>query len=270
LYDALLAQKLSSLLRIPAKVLSGDPSAFMALRIRGQLIKESLSRQIMGGEETVDLLSTQRALTLVMKSGQVFRKNIELSTDEFIELNRPLDKAFQDVLTRGLAEMEIDEELIGRVILLGGGVMMPGILDGINTRFGKKKVIFPTKPQEIVVRGIGLAFTSSLPEREAEEKKFIPEKKSGWKLVHEKDMIVDVKKEIMIAGRSQEADIQLDSKKCSRTHALIRLEGNALTLIDLRSKNGTFVNNVQLTPNTALHLREGDEVCFGDQKFSLE
>ncbi|TFG49762.1 MAG: FHA domain-containing protein [Anaerolineales bacterium] len=270
LYDALLAQKLSNQLQIPAKVLTGDPSAFMALRIWGQLIKESLSRKILGGDETVDLLDSRQALTLVMKNGQVFRKNIELSPDDFTELNRPLDKAFQDVLTRGLADMEINEEMIGRVILLGGGVMMPGIQEGIHTRFGKNKVIFPNKPQEIIVRGIGLAFTSSLPEREAEEKKFIPEKKSGWRLVHEKGQIVDVKKEIMIAGRSQESDIHLDSKKCSRTHALIRLEGNALTLIDLRSKNGTFINNVQITPNSPQHLREGDEVRFGDQKFVLK
>ena len=73
----------------------------------------------------------------------------------------------------------------------------------------------------------------------------------------------------MIAGRNQESDIPLESQKCSRTHALIRLEGNALTLIDLRSKNGTFVNNIQLSPNSGQHLREGDELRFGDQKFAL-
>ncbi len=122
----------------------------------------------------------------------------------------------------------------------------------------------------MIVRGIGLAFTSSLPEREAEEKKHIPEKKTGWRLMHENGEIVDITKEILIAGRSQQADILLDSKKCSRTHALIRLEGNSLTLIDLRSKNGTFVNDRQLTPNSGQHLRVGDELKFGDQKFILE
>ncbi len=269
LYDALLAQHLSSELKIPAKVLASDPAAFMTLRIWGQLIKESLSRKILGEPEVITALSGQQALTLVMKNGQVFRQNKKLKPSEFAQLCLPLDQAFQDVLVRGLQEMEIDEDLIGRVILLGGGTRVPGILKGIEDRFGEK-LIYPSNPEELIVRGIGLAFTSSLPEREAEEKKHIPEKKTGWRLVNKNGDIVDIEKEIMIAGRSQQAEIQLDSKKCSRTHALIRLEGNALTLIDLRSKNGTLVNDIQLSPNIGQHLRAGDEVRFGDQKFILE
>ena len=270
LYDALMAQHLSTQLKIPPKALSGDSSAFMALRIKAQFIKESLSRQILGGEETTGSIAGLQKLTLELNNGQVFRKNISLSPEEFNQLNRPLDNAFQDVLSRGLAEMEIDEESIGRVVLLGGGVLIPTILEGIQERFGKDIVIFPDRPEEMIVRGIGLAFTSSLPEREEQEKKHIPEKKSGWRLVHENGQVVNIKQEILIAGRSQESDIQLDSKKCSRTHSLIRLEGNALTLIDLSSKNGTFVNNIQLIPNNPQSLRAGDEVRFGDQKFILE
>ena len=162
--------------------------------------------------------------------------------------------------------MEIDEDKIGRVILLGGGVRQPGILKGIEARFGDN-VILPDNPEEMLVRGVGLAFTSSLPEREAEERMVIPEKRSGWQLVNEEGQIVEILKEIVIAGRSKESDIVLDSKKCSRTHALIRLEGNALTLIDLGSKNGTFVNGVQLDPNVGLSLRAGDDLRFGDQNF---
>ncbi len=269
LYDALLAQHLSNELRIPAKVLACDPAAFMTLRIWGQLIKESLSRKILGEPEVITALSGQQALTLVMKNGQVFRQKKKLAPSEFAQLCLPLDQAFQEVLARGLRKMEIEEGLIGRVILLGGGTRVPGILKGIEDRFGEK-LIYPQNPEELIVRGIGLAFTSSLPEREAEEKKHIPEKKAGWHLVNEDGEIVNIMKEIMIAGRSQQTEIQLDSKKCSRTHALIRLEGNALTLIDLRSKNGTFVNDIQLSPNTGQHLRAGDKVRFGDQKFILE
>ena len=81
---------------------------------------------------------------------------------------------------------------------------------------------------------------------------------------------VNLSKEIMIAGRSRESDIQLDSTKCSRTHALIRLEGKSLTLIDLRSKNGTFVNGTQLAPNAGHYLTVGDKIRFGDQKFTLK
>jgi hypothetical protein len=269
LYDALLAQHLSGELKIPAKVLSGDPAAFMTLRIWGQLVKEAISREILGEPEVVSAISGQPALTLVMNNGQVFRQDKKLTPVKFAQLCLPLDLAFQEVLTRGLNVMEIEDEVIGRVILLGGGTKVPGIIKGIEDRFGDK-LIYPQHPEEVIVRGIGLAFTSSLPEREEEEKKHIPEKKSGWRLMHENGSVLDIKKEIMIAGRSDQSDIQLDSKKCSRTHALIRLEGNALTLIDLRSKNGTFVNNTQLAPNASRNLREGDMLRFGDQKFTLE
>ena len=108
-----------------------------------------------------------------------------------------------------------------------------------------------------------------MPERENKEQKHIPRKKSTWELLNKDGKIIHITKEITIAGRSRESDILLDSKKCSRTHALIRLEGEALTLIDLRSKNGTFVNDTQLEPNTGHYLREGDKIRFGDQTFEL-
>ena len=270
LYDALLAQHLSSKLDIPSSALAADPSAFMVLRLRSQLIKEGLSMQAVKGEETLDPLSALSSLALVMKNEQVFRSQIDLTLGEFKQLTKPLDNAFQEVLERGLTTMEIDEDVIGKIILLGGGVKTPGILEGIRERFGISRVIFPENPQEMIVRGIGLAFTDSIPEREWEEQKHIPVKKTGWRLIGEKGKVIDIDKEILIAGRSQETDIPLNSPKCSRTHALIRLEGSALTLIDLRSKNGTFINMEQLAPNAGKHLRDGDEIMFGDQKFILE
>jgi cell division ATPase FtsA len=269
LYDALLAKYLSDELQIPAKELTADTSAFMALRIWGQILKESLSRKILGGEETADDLSTQ-TVTLVTKNGQVFRKNISINLDKFSQLNRPLDQAFQDVVSRALDTMEIDEDAVGRVILLGGGALQPGILEGIKSRFGKDRVIFPDHPEEIIVRGIGLAFTDSVQEYAAKDNKRKSRKKTDWRLVHEKGNIVEIKQEIMIAGRNKESDIPLESSKCSRTHALIRLEGNALTLIDLKSKNGTFINDSQVPPNTPQQLVDGDQIRFGDQKFTVE
>lgn len=267
LYDAVLAKHLSDELEIPSRELAGDASAFMALRIWGQLLKESLSRQISEGDSSTD---NQQMVTLTMKNDQVYRKNISLSPADFSRMVKPLDNAFQEALTRALGDMDIQEESVGRVIMLGGGVLLPGISHGIQARFGAEKVILPDNPEEVIVRGIGLSFMAALPEREAEERRYIPEKKSGWRLVNEDGTVVDIRKEIMIAGRSSQADISLDSKKCSRTHALIRLEGDVLTLIDLRSKNGTFVNQSQLPAHTPHYLRAGDRVRFGDQVFLLE
>lgn len=270
LYDALLAKHISGELQIPVDELEDDSSAFMALRIWGQLLKESLSRQISSGDQGTESLANQQAVTLVMKNNQVYRKNINLSPGDFSEMIKPVDQAFQDVLTRSLENMGIKEDAVGKVILLGGGVLLPGISEGIRDRFGSEKVVLPNNPEEIIVRGTGLSFMSSMPERADQQLKHIPEKKSDWRIVHENGTIVDITKEIMIAGRGRQSDIILDSQKCSRTHALIRLEGNVLTLLDLRSKNGTFVNQTQLPPNSAHYLRAGDQIRFGDQAFVLE
>ena len=270
LYDALLAKHISDELQIPVDELGDDSAAFMALRIWGQLLKESLSRQISGGDEGAVSSANQQAVTLVMKNNQVYRKNISLSPGDFSEMIKPVDRAFQDVLSRSLENMGIKEDAVGKVILLGGGVLLPGISEGIRDRFGSEKVVLPNNPEEIIVRGTGLSFTSSMPERAAQQLKHIPEKKSDWRIVPEDGTIVDITKEIMIAGRSQQADIPLESQKCSRTHALIRFEGNVLTLIDLKSRNGTYVNQTKLEPNSAHYLRAGDQLRFGDQIFVLE
>jgi len=270
LYDALLAKQISDELEIPADELGADASAFLAIRIWGQLLKENLSKQISSGDQGTEPLANQQTVTLLMKNNQVYRKNIILSPADFTEMIKPVDRAFQEVITRALKSMDIEEESIGRVIMLGGGVLLPGISDGIKERFGKEKIVTPNTPEEVLVRGIGLSFMSSLPERVAQQRKYIPEKKSDWRLTHENGSVVDITKEIMIVGRSKESDVSLDSKKCSRTHALIRLEGNVLTLIDLRSKNGTYVNQTKLMPNTAHYLRAEDQIRFGDQIFTLE
>jgi predicted component of type VI protein secretion system len=49
----------------------------------------------------------------------------------------------------------------------------------------------------------------------------------------------------------------------SRLHAEIRFIKNTLTLIDLESDNGTFVNDVRLYPHEVRVLRSGDDVRFG-------
>lgn len=49
----------------------------------------------------------------------------------------------------------------------------------------------------------------------------------------------------------------------SRKHALIDRKENALTITDLRSSNGTFLNGQRLQPGDSRVLRDGDEIHFG-------
>ena len=66
----------------------------------------------------------------------------------------------------------------------------------------------------------------------------------------------------MVVGRSPSSDIVVDEPYVSATHARFSLQGPALVLEDLKSLNGTLVNNHPI--DQAVTLRDGDEVQIGD------
>ncbi|MFF5078597.1 FHA domain-containing protein [Actinoplanes sp. NPDC000266] len=47
-----------------------------------------------------------------------------------------------------------------------------------------------------------------------------------------------------------------------RRHAEVRSDGRALTVVDLDSMNGTFVNGERLAPNEETPVRAGDKIRF--------
>ena len=49
----------------------------------------------------------------------------------------------------------------------------------------------------------------------------------------------------------------------SRLHAAIARSEDTLTLVDLGSSNGTYLNGQRLAPQTPRVLRDGDEIRFG-------
>lgn len=55
----------------------------------------------------------------------------------------------------------------------------------------------------------------------------------------------------------------------SRRHAMIRRGEDTLTLIDLDSTNGTFLNGQRLLPKQPRVLRDGDEIRLGRLVFHL-
>jgi pSer/pThr/pTyr-binding forkhead associated (FHA) protein len=64
-----------------------------------------------------------------------------------------------------------------------------------------------------------------------------------------------------VAGRDAGAGIRLDSPKVSRHHARFSVCGASVTVEDLRSKNGTFVEGSRVELPVA--LKRGDEVRIG-------
>lgn len=52
-------------------------------------------------------------------------------------------------------------------------------------------------------------------------------------------------------------------KGISRSHSLLQFSENRLTLTDMGSVNGTYLNSQRLTPNQPRLVRDGDEIRLG-------
>lgn len=68
-----------------------------------------------------------------------------------------------------------------------------------------------------------------------------------------------------VLGRSSlNADYVISEESVSRRHALLRVAGNELTVEDMGSYNGTFVDGVRLETGQACPVRDGAEIALGD------
>ena len=63
-----------------------------------------------------------------------------------------------------------------------------------------------------------------------------------------------------VIGRSPDAEIRYEAPEVSGGHARLTLRGDAFTVEDLGSTNGTLVNGRALPARTPLRLRAGDVV----------
>ncbi len=55
----------------------------------------------------------------------------------------------------------------------------------------------------------------------------------------------------------------------SRLHAVLRLTGNKIVIMDLESSNGTYVNGVRIPPNVETALAHGDVIALGKLKIQV-
>ncbi len=75
----------------------------------------------------------------------------------------------------------------------------------------------------------------------------------------------------LVFGRSANgSNIQLADENLSRSHFKILSRNNKAYIIDLESRNGTFVNEKQMPTNHAYELKNGDVIEAGEQKFSVK
>ena len=73
--------------------------------------------------------------------------------------------------------------------------------------------------------------------------------------------------DMITIGRSPENDIVLYNRLVSKSHAYLDLGASdeAIFLVDTKSTNGTFVNNIELSPTGNYQLVDGDEISFGPE-----
>ncbi len=85
-------------------------------------------------------------------------------------------------------------------------------------------------------------------------------------------------RESMVIGRGDQStskpDIDLEPYHAydlgvSRKHAMIYARNSRVTVRDLHSSNGTFINDGRLEPDKDYRLRHGDTLAFGKLKFQV-
>lgn len=84
---------------------------------------------------------------------------------------------------------------------------------------------------------------------------------------HEEGANILLDKPILLLGRHQECDIQLNSRKVSRRHCCIAQVNEALIVRDLASTNGIRINGEKVTEGK---LHPGDELIVGNFHFKVQ
>jgi adenylate cyclase len=71
-----------------------------------------------------------------------------------------------------------------------------------------------------------------------------------------------------VVGRAITCDVVINDASISRWHARFSVNGDACEVVDVGSRNGTFLNGDQLT--TAAHLTDGDRLILGRLPVQVE
>ena len=69
-----------------------------------------------------------------------------------------------------------------------------------------------------------------------------------------------------VIGRAEESDIKISSSGVSKKHAVISVKGSVMSITDLGSKNGTFVNGVMVKKK---ELNQGDKIAVHDHVYQI-
>jgi pSer/pThr/pTyr-binding forkhead associated (FHA) protein len=73
-----------------------------------------------------------------------------------------------------------------------------------------------------------------------------------------------------LIGRADDCQMRPQSDRVSRRHCIVRLDEALVTVRDCGSKNGTFVNDERLEPQSERELKGGDKLKVGPLEFEVQ
>lgn len=86
------------------------------------------------------------------------------------------------------------------------------------------------------------------------------------RLTNRKGWIIQIRKDVVTVGRDIRCDYDYGSKFTSRRHATFFYEQKSWFLRDDFSKNGTWINGIQIWPGKKYQLAANDEVMFASNE----
>jgi pSer/pThr/pTyr-binding forkhead associated (FHA) protein len=69
-------------------------------------------------------------------------------------------------------------------------------------------------------------------------------------------------------GRSDECQLALDDPNVNRRHAVLRVQADGVSITDLGSRNGTFVDGVKISSDNHA-LKGGNKIGIGSQEMTI-
>jgi predicted component of type VI protein secretion system len=80
---------------------------------------------------------------------------------------------------------------------------------------------------------------------------------------------IGISSEKFLIGRSESCQLRPKSESVSRKHCILVLRDNRVLIQDLKSRNGTYVNDNRLPSDKAKVLRAGDQLRIGKLMFEV-
>ncbi len=154
------------------------------------------------------------------------------------------------------------------VLVNGNSLSSAALVNGDTIKFGATEFLFETKdggnaPREEVTM-------PPVPEATPEARVVPPEAQiapKSWKLRGAETF--ELPFGTVRLGRSEDNQLVITAQSISGYHALLEVGAENLSITDLGSTNGTFVNDRRLTTNQTASLQEGTSLTLGAVQFRI-